>query len=256
MSTFLAFRTATLALLRPRGMPPHWPKFRAVQTFAPTKEKKDNRPPRDEKIQYNFVRFVDPTTNRLTDPTRLSHILSTIDRTKEYVELISAEQGSIPIVKIISKKKEFDKMKKLKQRAREVAMNNRHKEVQLTWGSTSSDMAHKLERVREELEKGLKVDLVFAPKKGQILPRPEERQAQIQEIVDMMADVGKEWKLRDQRRAVVAIFLQGNAPAASGVQIVQKIPKKIRRKEELKAREMLKSQRRNPDGDIVDINKD
>jgi translation initiation factor IF-3 len=179
-----------------------------------------------------------------------------IDRAKKYVELVSVEQGSIPIVKIMSKKEEFDKAKKGKLRAREVAMNNRHKEVQLTWGSTPSDITHKLERVREDLEKGLKVDLIFAPKKGQVLPMPEERQVQVQDIVDMMSDVGKERKPRDQGRTLTAFFLQGNTPASSGVQTAPKVPKKIRRQEELKARERLKYQKRNPDGDVVDIYQD
>lgn len=253
MSTFLAFRNATLALLRPRRPHLHRPTFRAVQSSAPTKEKKEKRSQRDEKIEHRFVRFVDPVTNRLTEPTRLSNILLSIDRKKNFVELVNAEQGSIPIVKVMDKKEEFNREKKLKLRAREVAMNNRQKEVQLTWGSTSSDTAHKLERMRQELEKGLRVDLVFTPKKGQVLPKPGEMQVQIQEIVDMMADVAKEWKPREKGRAVTAIFLQGTAPSALEV---KKVPKKVRRREELKERERLKSQKQISDADLINIYQD
>jgi translation initiation factor IF-3 len=258
MSAFLALRNAAFSLLRPRATYlRHPPAFRAVQSSATTKEKeKDKKPQRDEKIKYNFVRVADPVTKRLTEPLRLLKLLSTLDRKKQFVELVSVEKDSIPIVKVIATKAVFDKAKQLKAKARETAMSNRHKEIQLTWGSTSKDMTHKLERAREELEKGLKVDLVFAPKKGQILPRPAERQVQIQEIVDMMVDAAKEWKPRDEGKTVTAVFLQGSAPASSKVNTAPKIPKKVRRKEELKARERLKSQKTSSDVDVVDIYQD
>jgi translation initiation factor IF-3 len=262
MSTFLAFRNAAFSLLKPTVTHCPRPAFRAVQIFAPAnkeeekkKKKKDNRPPRDEEIEYPFVRLVSSETKRLTDPIRLSQLLSTLDRKKWFVQLVNAEQDPIPIVKVMEKKKEFQKAKEVKAKAREAAMANRHKEIQLTWGSTPSDMAHKLERAREELEKGLKVDLVFAPKKGQILPQPAERQVQIQEIVSMMVDVAKEWKPQDQGKTVTAVYLQGIS-VTSKVKTDAKIPKRIRRKEELKARDRLKSQRTNSEGYIVDIYQD
>jgi translation initiation factor IF-3 len=266
MSTFLAFRTAAFALFPPTRACLHRPAFRALQTVAPTKQgdkrkegdkrKKDEKPRRNEGIKYKLVRLVDPVTKRLTEPRMLSTILFAIDRKEKYVELLSAEEGSVPIVRIMDQKEEYKKEKWLKLRAREVAMNNRHKEVQLTWGSTSSDMAHKLERVRQELEKGLKVDLVFAPKKGQVLPKLVERQVQIQEILDLTADVGKEWKVQEHGRTLTAVFLQGTTSPLSAVQTVQKIPKKIRRKEELRAKERLKPQKPDSDGDFVDIYQD
>jgi translation initiation factor IF-3 len=258
MSTFLAFRNAAFALF---PFPPKRtrlrPVFRALQTVAPIKDeqegqkrRKNEKPPRNEGIKYQHVRLVDAVTKRLTGPQRLSEILNEINRKEKYVELVSAEEGSTPIVKIMDQKEQYRKEKRLKLRAREVAMNNRHKEVQLTWGSTPSDMGHKLERVRQELEKGLKVDLVFAPKKGQVLPRPAERQMQIQEILDMMADVGKEWKEQESGRTLTAVFLQG---ATSPLSAVQKLPKKIRRKE---AMERLKPQKTDSGGDFVDIYQD
>ncbi|KAF8239501.1 hypothetical protein L208DRAFT_1237167 [Tricholoma matsutake] len=247
MSTFLAFRNAAFSLLRLRVPHVHRPAFRAVQSSA---SPKSDKPLRNEQIKHRIVRLVDPVTNRLKASEPLRDLLLTLDRKKKYIELVSAEKDSIPIVKIVDQKEAFAKEKDLKLRARVAAMSNRHKEIQLTWGSTSSDMAHKLERVREELENGFKVDLVFAPKRGQILPKPAERQMQIQEIVDMMADVGREWKSRDEGRTITAIFLQGKAAAASAIEMVPKVPKKIRRKEDLKARERLKSQSTNPDANV------
>lgn len=198
-------------------------------------KKKYTGPPRNEDIKHEIVQVTE--SSRLSEPIKLTDVLLMIKPKKTFVELVS-EVGPYPIVKFMSYKAEFDRQKLHKRKARNGAVNSRHKEIQMTWGSTSNDLAHKLERVRDELEKGMKVVLVFAPRKGQILPGPSERHAQTQDIVDMVADIGKEWKPRDEGK-ITAVFLQGNAPTTL-VRTISKVPKSITRKEERRVKESQK----------------
>jgi len=204
ISSFIS-RTAIPALLRPKPPP-------SLAGPCPSRlscRNASNTPgtrPKNQDIQYSVVQVVDPETGRLNPPIALRDILSTMDPKTHFVELVS--ENPAPIVKLISKKEAFDKYKALKARLK-AAKPIDQKEIQLTWGVASGDLTHKLKKVRVELERGNRVDLVYAPKKGHPVPGPKEIQLRVQETVDMMADVGKEWKPREIERSVVVIHFQG-----------------------------------------------
>lgn len=202
MSSFIAFRAAAFSLLRPK--PCQNPSFHHQQRRT-AKKVAAAVPPRDEDIEQPVVQIVD-SAGRLTIPLSLKGILDSIDKKCSFVQLIKTDP---PLVKIISKKMIFDKERVEKARARVSAKKNTHKEVQLTWGANSADQAHKIERMRMELEKGSRVDLVIAHKKKQVLPKPAEMRERVQEMVDSLADVSKEWKDREVRATITAVFLQG-----------------------------------------------
>lgn len=202
MSSSIAFRAAAFSLLRPQPsqiLSFHHQQRRTAKKVAPA------APPRDEDIKHRVVQIVD-SAGRLTIPLSLKGILDSLDKRCSFVQLVKAEP---PLVKIISKKMIFDKERVEKARARVSAKKNTQKEVQLTWGADSADQAHKMERMRMELEKGSRVDLVIAHKKKQVLPKPMEMQERVQEMVDSLADVSKEWKDREVRATITAVFLQG-----------------------------------------------
>jgi translation initiation factor IF-3 len=151
---------------------------------------------------------VDSETGRLNPPKPLRDILSSVDLKTHYVELVGEQPD--PTVKIISKKDTFDKFKERKAKMKSTAKNEiEQKEIQLTWGVASGYLAHKLKKVRQELEKGNRVNVLYARKRGQRLPSPQEMEARVQETLDLMRDVGEEWKQRDVQRAVTVIHLQG-----------------------------------------------
>ncbi|KAF8883429.1 hypothetical protein BD779DRAFT_1663157 [Infundibulicybe gibba] len=170
---------------------------------------------RDGQIPHRTVQLVDQTSGRLTPPTTMAEVLASINRKTHFVELVSTEPT--PIVKIIDKKEAFEKRKQQKAKAKEVSKKNTQKEVQLTWGAAAGDLSHKIKRVRQELEKGSKVDLVFAPKKGQPLPTPPEMRQRVDEVVEMLSDVAKEWKEKEFQKTAAAIFLQGLSQSDSVV---------------------------------------
>lgn len=157
-------------------------------------------------IGYPVVQLVDPQTDRLRSPAPLADIVSSIDLKTHFVELVSESPN--PIVKIISKQAQFGERKAAKTKKKNQL---ELKEVQMTWGVASGDLAHKLRKVKQELEKGNRVDLVYAPKNGQVIPTAKEMEVRVQETLDYTRDVGKEWKPMEVQGAMTVIHLQGTS---------------------------------------------
>ncbi|KAF5371938.1 hypothetical protein D9615_008083 [Tricholomella constricta] len=231
MSSFIAFRSAALSLLRPRTHT-----TTCVHPFLSRGSKKlaaSKTLPRDEAIEHPIVQLVDPTTGRLNEPTPLRTILASLDRRKQFVELVSLTPG--PLVKIFSKSEVRQHAQEAAMKARVSARKNIHKEVQLTWSAAPGDLAHKLGKIRQELERGARVDLVFTRKKNQTPLSIPDMQARALEVVEELADVSKEWKEREVRANMTAIFLQGSGesePVGRKRVVLHKGPKQKKQKEE------------------------
>jgi translation initiation factor IF-3 len=162
---------------------------------------------RNMEIKYRIVQVIDPETNKLHPPTTLSHLISSIDLKTHFIELVSEHPN--PLVKVFSKKEAYDRRRASEEKRKVTARNQMdQKEIQMTWGVGRGDLAHKLKKVRRELEKGNRVDLVYAPKKGQPKPTPKEKELRVQETLDFIRDVGKEWKSREDRDGMTIIYLQ------------------------------------------------
>jgi len=161
--------------------------------------------PRDRDIPHRIVQLVNED-GRLDLPAPLSHIIASIDPKTHYVELVSEDPQ--PIVKIRNKKEEYNKQKQWKRRQKEVAANNIQKEIQMTWGVESGDLVHKLKKVRKELEKGNRVDLVYAPKVNQAIPSRRTMETRIEETLEMMSDIAKEWMPRRFENGVAVLYFQ------------------------------------------------
>lgn len=236
MNTFLAFRTAVVSVLKRRV--PTAPRllsssqqqrsifatspfangeFRKPKTkfnknaFLLAQAKKEEEPKRksggplkDENIKYKRVHI--RHDGCLSAPSNVSYILSLLDRRGYYIQLISHDP---PIVKIVDKAEEYSRMKEEHEQAKLSKSKQVHKEVQLSWVTSDADMAHKLEKAKEDLAKGLRVNLVFAHKRGRPLPSLEDIKERLQSLVDSLADVGKEWKARVVQRRLAAVFLEG-----------------------------------------------
>ena len=78
----------------------------------------------------------------------------------------------------------------------------------MTWGVANADLEHKLEKVREELTKGHRVNLVIAPKSQQPSLSRLEMEERVQYIVEKLKSVGKEWQERTFERRTAIIRLQ------------------------------------------------
>ena len=165
-----------------------------------------NKRPTDDDIPFGLVRLVDSESGSLRPLAPLRTILESIDRKTYHVELLT--ESPDPIVKIVNTKEARDKYKDLKKRARAAARAQVRKEIQVTWGVAAGDLAHKLEKVRQELVGGKKVDLIFASKKGQVVPTKQEMDTRLKGHLETLADVGKEYLPREVRKAATVLYLK------------------------------------------------
>lgn len=127
----------------------------------------------DEAIPHPLITLVDPISSSLTPPTSLADLLIALDRTRFSILLVDPSHDP-PICKILDKKAQYAKAqsKKAKDAAPPAAgtpvknVAGPPKEVHLTWGVTAHDLSHKLAKAKELLEKGHRVVVVIANKKG------------------------------------------------------------------------------------------
>ncbi|KAI6168872.1 hypothetical protein EDD17DRAFT_1683659 [Pisolithus thermaeus] len=179
------------------------------RSYATPSKHVDNRKPTNDKIPYAFVRVVDPETDKLS-PTKqsLQTLLSSLDLKQWIVELVAAKPE--PIVRILDRKEAFQKYKEQRKAMKKGTKSGEAaKEIQLTWATASGDVSHKLAKARSFLEKGCKVDIVFARKKGQPSVTPKEMQARLQDVASELEDVSKEWKVREVTSTMRVISFKG-----------------------------------------------
>ncbi|KAF8841291.1 hypothetical protein BDN67DRAFT_532106 [Paxillus ammoniavirescens] len=167
-----------------------------------------SRKPTNDKIPHTHVRIIDPETSKLSAaPTRLTDLLASLDLKKDLVEL--ATSSPEPIVRIVDRKEAFAKYKELKKALKKGNKSGEAaKEIQLTWGVAKGDLEHKLAKARTQMEKGHRVAVVLAPKKGQTLPTPKEMQARAQEVEEALRDTGKEWREREVTKTMTIMSFQ------------------------------------------------
>ncbi|KAF9449557.1 hypothetical protein P691DRAFT_812220 [Macrolepiota fuliginosa MF-IS2] len=159
-------------------------------------------------------------------------------RKRYHAQLIANDP--IPIVKIIDFKEQFKKQKVAREKAKDSAAQKIRKEVQLTWSSSEADVETKLEKMKEELEKGYKVDLVIMPKKGVRTPGLDDMKTRAQEITTNFSEISKEWKETDFAKGNAIIYLQGIATPSTQTKEAKEtgdVPKKVLLKQQRKQKE-------------------
>ena len=246
MSAFLAFRFAAFSVLRTR--PTTFVKFQHGTRAMTSKSKQQKgSSPRSQNlganIRHRVVQLVDQETGKPGPPRNLEDILASIDETTHYVELVSETPA---LVKIFDKAEKKIRFLAQKARAKVSAKRNLRKEVQLTWNTQPGDIAHKLAKVREELEKGSRVDLVFAPKPKTDHPPIMVMRQRLDEFVASCADLASEWRERVFERGMGLAFLQSKVE----IQVPDKedfrglLPKSVLRRQERMSKERAKEKKR------------
>ena len=162
--------------------------------------------PMNGDIPFKLVRLADTESGSLHPLAPLKTILGSINPKTHHVELVAETPD--PIVKVVDTKEAREKYKEAKKRAQAVARAQVRKEIQVTWGVAAGDLAHKLEKVRQELVGGRKVDLIFASKKGQVVPTKQAMDVRLKGVLENLADVGMEYIPREQRKDMTALHLK------------------------------------------------
>lgn len=160
----------------------------------------------DNDIPFRVARLVDPESNSLHPLAPLQFILNSIDRKTHHIELVA--DAPDPIVKIVDTKQAREKYKEAKKRGQAAARAQVRKEVQVTWAVAAGDLAHKLEKVRRELVGGRKVVLIFTSRKGQVVPTKQEMDTRLKDVLETLADAGKEYLPREQRGNMATLHLK------------------------------------------------
>lgn len=195
----LASSSSVLAPLSVAGRP----SLGSTRSYASSKKPSFTKPPRNSEITHATVQLVNPETNRLDPPKPYAEILNSIELKDNFVELVSSDP---PIVKIVNKREANAARKEMKERKR-VQPKNEMKEVQMTWGVGAADLSHKLKKAQEELEKGNRVSLVFAPRSKRPVPKPQEMQVFLDEVAEKVSPFAKEGQARTLEKNVAVIYL-------------------------------------------------
>lgn len=204
MNTFLAFRMATAFILQP-----HTHRYAGVLRlpFQAHVRNIASTYPKNHHIQHEIVQILDSEGN-LSEHQTLSSILASVNLDTHVVRLVS----TFPPTVVVASKIE-EKMRKLEKKAGKKLVEERGKlvvkERQLTWVTAGADLQHKLQSIRDDLEKGnVRLDIQFLSKAGVKSPPFEEMNKRLDDVRVMLEDISNEWKNRTFSNGGATLFLE------------------------------------------------
>lgn len=130
------------------------------------------RRPRDEEIQAYKIYMVRPEDGRLTEPQFLSAVLDRRERDDkgrytQFIQEVSppSEECWYPVCKLFDKKAAREAEEAKRKAAKTLKMKMQSKQLEVSWTVSDNDLGHRMARLKEFLEKGWKVDIVFGSKR-------------------------------------------------------------------------------------------
>jgi translation initiation factor IF-3 len=202
MNTFL-FRKATASILRP------YPRRYAVLRlpFQVHIRNVASAHPKNHRIKHETVRILNPN-GHVSEHQKLSSILASINLDTHVVRLVSSNPPTVTVSTKIE-----EKVRKIEKKAEAKVSMGRGKmvtkELLLTWFTEGSDLQYKLERVRDDLEKGnVRAEIQFLGKAGLRSPPRREMVEQLNKVAAVLANISTEWKERTINGRDATIYLQ------------------------------------------------
>lgn len=180
----------------------------------------------NDEIEAKLVRIVDAETNRLSEPMRLRDVLRQINTATD--RLVQVTQDEVPICKIENIKETIDKAlrqreenrDKRKQRVIETSL----KTLEINWAIDPNDLKHRLQRFKDFLQEGRKVELVLAAKKRGRRASEQECASLLNNIKQAVAEVpgARESKpMEGEVGGVALISFVGKIPAQADSEATQ-----------------------------------
>jgi translation initiation factor IF-3 len=177
-------------------------------------ESPKRRLPRDDEIKSWSVSLVNED-GKLEDPRSTYDLLSSIDRkTQSLVVVAAGEPGVPPICKIMDKKAMRDAEKAKAKSARNSAVTV--KTIELNWAIDGNDLNHRLQRIREFLGKGHRVEVLMAAKRKGRKATEEEAQALVGRVRGVIGecDGARETKpMEGKLLGTATVYAEGKAVA-------------------------------------------
>lgn len=156
-----------------------------------------DRPPRDEEIRAFKVYVVRPEDGRLSEPQILSKVLDTRERDEkgrptQYLQevLAKSEDRPYPICKMFDKKaaREADEAKRKAAKTTKMHM----KQLEVSWTVSDNDLGHRMGRLKEFLEKGWRVEVIFGSKRKGWKNRREATVEEAERVLEKIRNVVRE----------------------------------------------------------------
>lgn len=185
--------------------------------------------PINNDIPYTYVRVVDPETRKPLPPRPLAEVVDNLTTdvqpkqgggspkifVTQFAQLVappSQATNGYALVKLVDRREAAAREKTQRLKAQASRKASEEKEIQFAWGIAAADVQHKLRKARRELERGVRVQLLFARKaSGGSEPDSKTRTKQnrlVSQVVEELTDVAREWRMRDERRNMVVVYLQ------------------------------------------------
>lgn len=141
---------------------------------------------KDEDIRASQVQVVNENGS-LDPPERTIDVLRSLNRSEYF--LIQVSPGTVdrlPVCKVMNKKilREQEKAKAKAAHSAKTAI----KQIELNWAIDGHDLTHRMKQLVSFLEKGRKVEIILARKKGKRAPTVEE----VKKVMDTVLDTIKE----------------------------------------------------------------
>lgn len=200
----------------------------------------------DERIGALRVRLVDGE-NKLTEPTLLHSLLSSINRETEHVRRVSDGENGIPIVKVITKQSLIDMINAKEMLAKKKEISEPTKQVELNWAIDGNDLAYRLKRIEEFLRGGKRVEVMIAPKRKGRRAEREEIMVLIEKIKECVQGVegASEWKpMEGQLGKVVEMYFKGTEQKQGRAELLEVRDEKLRKRDADKAERKLREEAR------------
>lgn len=222
------------------------PASRALSTTSRLLAVNTNVLPRDSNIPFNAVQLVSQTDNSLSEPQPLRRLLTTYDPSTHALILVSSDP---PVVKLVDKAIEAARTREAEAREsirRRTAAEE--KEVQVSWGSASGDIGHKIALAKSLLERGDRVKLLFAPRQGERKDKttPEAKKGIVQDFEEALEEVGRRWKEDTVKGKMVTCFweAEGSVKEVVKAKVIEGEVEKRREREEKKEARRKKDEER------------
>ena len=155
-----------------------------------------DRRPRDKEIDAFKVYMVRPEDDRLTEPRFLTEVLDARERDEkgrptQFVQQVSprSEERPYPVCKMYDKKaaREAEEAKRKASKASKMKLQS--KQLEVSWAVSDNDLGHRLARLKEFLEKGWRVEIIFGSKRKS--GWMERKEASLEEANNVLEKIRK-----------------------------------------------------------------
>ena len=167
-------------------------------------------PLRDEAIQSRDVRVVDDHGS-LQPAESLVSVLASFDRQKYFLVQVSPpDSEEIPVCKILDRVKAREAERAKSKPVKDLSTTT--KQLELGWAIDTNDLGHRMNKMKEFLEQGRRVEIIISPKKRARKVARDEASLVVKRIRERIGQVegAKEWKeMQGVPGGMVTIFVEG-----------------------------------------------